>query len=614
MKRTFLLLSTFCLLSFVLPSRAVAQSEFTVDYNTTYTINLDGSADVSNRISLTNNLSEVYATLYNLTLEGKKPENISATQDVQDLPSTLVEGGGENKISISFPDSLVGKGKTRTFEIGYKLKSVAVQNGQVWDLTLPKIGQPENINSYGLFLKVPLSFGNPAYISPDPSSKSRSTSFYEFAFNKEDLGKGVTAAFGEFQVFSFKLTYHLVNPYSKIGETELALPPDTVFQHVYYENITPKPQKIKLDKDGNWLATFKLAGRERLDIVATGAVQIFAKPQQQFPQITSSGTVDLLQEQPHWEVGNPEIQKLAREFRTPQAIFNFVTKTLSYDYSRVGGEVKRLGAIGALASPTSALCMEFTDLFVTLARAAGIPAREINGYAYTEDPKLQPLSLVADVLHSWPEFWDGEKSIWRPVDPTWENTTGGIDYFNKFDLSHVTFAIHGQDSTSPTAAGTYKTDLKQGRDVEVAFGQLPNIRETGVVIEVESSQTLFSVFREEITVRFSNPGPTATYAQPVTIEPEGLEIVRSERTFLDFLAPYDETSFKVAFKSPFLPFGGERKIKVSVGDTNLLTQSSFTYVVPQGRIYIRIVFAVFLALLLILGAFFAILRYGKRKN
>lgn len=615
---TFILLSLF----YILAVPVSAQSEFTVDYNTTYTINLDGSADVSNRISLTNNLSEVYATLYNLTLEGKRPEGIAATQDGQDLPSTLVEGNGENKISVSFPDSLVGKGKTRTFEINYRLKSVAVQNGQVWDLTLPKIGQPENINSYRVFLMVPLSFGNPAYVSPAERLKSRSASFYEFAFDKEDLGKGVTAAFGEFQVFSFKLTYHLANPYSQTGETEVSLPPDTVFQRVYYKNITPKPQKIKLDEDGNWLGTFRLAGREKVDVVASGVVQIFAKPQQQFSQITQSGAGELLQEQPHWEVTDPEIQRLARELKTPQAIFNFVTKTLSYDYSRVGGDVKRLGARSALASPANALCMEFTDLFVALARASGIPAREINGYAYTEDPELQPLSLVEDVLHAWPEFWDADKSIWRAVDPTWENTTGGIDYFNKFDLSHITFAIHGQSSTTPAAAGTYKTDSNRGKDVEVAFGQLPNLRETKIQIGVESSQTPFAVFQEEVRVRLSNPGPTAIYAQPVTLEPQGLEIVRSERTFLDFLAPYDETSFKINFKSPFLPFGKERKIKISVGDESLI------YVVPQGRVYIRIVLTVFVVLLAILGAFFAILRHkhslfsnkhslfsnGKRKN
>ncbi|MBI4033156.1 MAG: transglutaminase domain-containing protein [Candidatus Blackburnbacteria bacterium] len=597
-----------CSLFYVLSVPAFAQQEFTVDYNTTYTVDIDGSADVLNRITLTNNLSEVYATLYTLALEGKKPENIFATQDGKDLPSTVVESGGETKISASFPDSLVGKGRSRTFEIGYKQYGVALQNGQVWDLTLPKIGQPENMSSYKLLLKVPLLFGNPAYISPDSRSRNRSANYYEFSFDKDNLMRGVTAAFGEFQVFSFKLTYHLTNPYSQTGETEIALPPDTAFQRVYYESITPKPQKIRLDNDGNWLGTFRLTGGEELEVQAWGVVQIFATPQQQFPQISPRQTLALLAEQPFWEVSNPEVKKLANELRTPRQIFNYVTQTLNYDYSRVEGEAKRLGAVGALKAPDSALCMEFTDLFVALARATGISAREVNGYAYTENPELQPLSLVADVLHAWPEFWDEEKSIWRPIDPTWENTTGGIDYFNKFDLSHITFAIHGQSSTSPAAAGTYKTDPSAGRDVEIKFGQLPNTRMAGINITVVPQQNPLSVLQDEITVRLSNSGPTAFYAQPITFEPEGLEIVRSERINVDFLAPYDQMSFKVTFKSGMLSARDEKMIKINVGD------GSFTYIVPQARFYTRIVLVVFVALLVFLAALFTALRHGKQKN
>ena len=95
--------------------------------------------------------------------------------------------------------------------------------------------------------------------------------------------------------------------------------------------------------------------------------------------------------------------------------------------------------------------MEFTDLFITIARSAGIPAREVNGFAYTENPDIQPLSLVNDVLHAWPEYYDSEKGVWIPVDPTWGSTTGGVDYFSKLDLRHFTFVVHGKDSTKPYA-------------------------------------------------------------------------------------------------------------------------------------------------------------------
>src|SRR5258707_13577173 len=100
--------------------------------------------------------------------------------------------------------------------------------------------------------------------------------------------------------------------------------------------------------------------------------------------------------------------------------------------------------------------MEFTDLFIAMARAAGIRAREINGYAYTENKDSEPLSLVADVLHSWPEYWDKYNKEWILVDPTWGNTTHGIDFFHKLDLRHFTFVIHGVNSEFPLSPGSYK--------------------------------------------------------------------------------------------------------------------------------------------------------------
>jgi len=42
------------------------------------------------------------------------------------------------------------------------------------------------------------------------------------------------------------------------------------------------------------------------------------------------------------------------------------------------------------------------------------------------------------------------------VDPTWGNTTGGVDYFNTFDFDHLAFVVKGISSTYPVPAGGYK--------------------------------------------------------------------------------------------------------------------------------------------------------------
>ena len=112
--------------------------------------------------------------------------------------------------------------------------------------------------------------------------------------------------------------------------------------------------------------------------------------------------------------------------------------------------------MSAVNFPNSSLCTEFTDLFVTLARHKNIPAREIEGFAYSNNSKIKPINQNSDVLHAWPEYYDSARQQWIQVDPTWEKTTNGIDYFNDLDLNHLTFVIHGFQSDFPLPPGSYK--------------------------------------------------------------------------------------------------------------------------------------------------------------
>src|SRR6185369_16129560 len=103
---------------------------------------------------------------------------------------------------------------------------------------------------------------------------------------------------------------------------------------------------------------------------------------------------------------------------------------------------------------------------------AGIPAREVDGFAYTENSKQRPIALIRDILHAWPEYYDKEKQTWVMVDPTWGSTTGGVDYFNVLDFDHFAFAIKETDSDYPIPAGGYKyLDGKDSKDVRVGFAE-----------------------------------------------------------------------------------------------------------------------------------------------
>ena len=62
-------------------------------------------------------------------------------------------------------------------------------------------------------------------------------------------------------------------------------------------------------------------------------------------------------------------------------------------------------------------CTEFADLYTTLARAVGVPARTVVGLAYRAGSAPQEGAFA---LHAWNEVAiDGR---WRSVDPTWGQT------------------------------------------------------------------------------------------------------------------------------------------------------------------------------------------------
>jgi hypothetical protein len=68
-------------------------------------------------------------------------------------------------------------------------------------------------------------------------------------------------------------------------------------------------------------------------------------------------------------------------------------------------------------------CQSHSNLFVALARAAGIPARVVNGLVYSKE-------YGGFVYHAWPEAYVGE---WRALDPTFGQT--------HVDATHIKLAM-----------------------------------------------------------------------------------------------------------------------------------------------------------------------------
>jgi len=497
-------------LSLIIPHNVNASENFTVDANVEYKIQTKGKATVTNTITIRNITSDYYGKSYVFYLNGINPKNLKAYEEGKPL-STFSQSEKENTLAVTleFPKAVAGKGKSRTFIVTYEEDSLAEKTGDVWEISIPKLEDAQVFREYNVFVSVPKEFGGEAYIWPEQRQFSQKDDRNVYFFQKEDMAKsGITAAFGQFQTFSFTINYHLDNPSNKKTDLSLAIPPDTSLQRLFYNSIDPEPKNIVVDEDGNWLAIYILSPKQKLDVKITGSVQIFAKVRK---LLSPSPTSLLANMKPtsFWQSDDPVIREIAKAHKTPREIYNYVTATLTYNYERVTPDVTRFGAKLALSNPKDALCMEFTDLFIALARANGIPAREINGYAYSDNPKIQPLSLVADVLHSWPEYWDETQENFVPVDPTW-GATSGIDYFNKFDLKHFTFVIHGKDPVAPSSPGSYKLGENTQKDIFVTIGDLPEEKASELEIQVDYPKS-FEFLANTLEITFSNTGKVAIY-------------------------------------------------------------------------------------------------------
>lgn len=445
-----------------------AATNFSTQLQTTYSVTTTGSTLVTQVLTLTNKTPTEYITRYGLKITSPDITQITVKSNGQAVVPEIVNTETQTSIGITFPDVIAGEGKQRIIEISYRDPDAAIISGKVLEVLVPKLATVNEYDAYSLSLITPAQFGAPTRVTPNSYSVTQQDNAYitSLVLNQ---GESVTALYGTQQIFDFDLKYHLTNSSPNTGLAQIALPPDTSFQKVNYDRIEPQPQKIELDADGNWIATYQVPSEATVVVQAQGQAYLSLSQLNSFVQPADLDT--WLTGQEFWEIHDLSIQELAEQYHSPKQIYDYVVENLDYNYASLDNNNPRLGAVNALKAPDQAACQEFTDLFIAMARATGIPARRVTGYAYTQNNLLRPLDLNRNVLHAWPEYYDRARRQWIPVDPTWGNTTGGVNYFDQFDLNHLVFAVNGQSSTLPYPVGSYAPDQKTAdQTIKVTFG------------------------------------------------------------------------------------------------------------------------------------------------
>lgn len=554
-----------------LKSFNVFAADFKTDYQVEY--NLSQSQDsltskVKFNVKITNLRSDVYVNKYSISFPRSFAiNNLKIKDDSGEVVPKITSDDLNTKVEMEFTNPNIGKDSVNNFFLDFDQVNLFKVNGNVWEVAIPVIENKEE-GSYQVVVVLPSNTDKKISISkPKPDLISGR----EIRWINPKT-KTIYAVFGDSQIYQAELTYHIKNNEVFPVMTEIAFPPDSLYQKIFLESITPLPVSVYQDEDGNFLGRYQLKPLESKTIFFKGLIEVFSKPRDEaisnVRKLFKNQKDYLTSQQKFWKISS---LKKIEEIKEVDDIYNFTVSNFNYNYGKIKENNLRLGAEGVLAKPDQAVCMEFTDFFIAVSREKGIFSREIEGYGFSYDPKLQPLSLASDILHAWSEYYDEKKELWIPVDPTWENTSG-IDYFTSFDLNHIVFAIHGKRSDYPLPAGMYKTD--DSKDISIkASTIIPKekkkigIKNFNIPKEISDNKK----YQEKFLI--INNSNVYLYDIPVEIKGKNIDIY-NKKVIIDSLAPYQEKEMVFNYKASNKNKKNKAFISIFVSDSKLI-ESSF---------------------------------------
>lgn len=545
LKRIFIFCFALITFSFS-PNTVFAASDFATSYKVNYSIDEGGVATVTEDIVLRNLTDRLYASTFSITIGASDVFEVEARDKQGVLKHSITHLDKKTQIKVDFTQQVVGKGKEYPWTLRFKSKDFAQKIGNSWQVSVPKIASLENLESFDLSLSVPVSFGDPSSLQPEPVRQNETGGNLNFFFTKDQLTQsGIFAAFGSDQTLSFDLIYKLNNDGILPKVVSIALPSNTSYQEVIFNKIDPRPENVVIDEDGNYIGYFRLTQRQNLEVRVEGLSKLYLENLENLPPLSDGKRKTYLSGSSIWTVESPAIRTKAKELiPNPQIkvsekakiLHKFTANVLKFDFKRFSEKnTNQLDSLTVLNNPNQSLASEYANLFVALSRAAGVPARKVVGYAYTENEDIRPLSYTTGVLHTWAEYYDNEKG-WIMVDPAWESTTGGVEYFPVRDISH--FVIE-------TVGGEAKEYILPS-ELKVAFNQAEFNKKNDVELTLNIQDEIFAGFPADLAVRIENNGNTASNTNSFSLSTAKLKIEKDEK---DNCCP--QTSFTTPIIPPF---------------------------------------------------------------
>jgi hypothetical protein len=470
-----------------LSTPSVSAADFTKNVKKEISVNSSDIVSVSETHNITwngtstyfpanknNNIFTIYPPLVTPNLDiAQQVKNIKVVDEFgKPLTFQKKSNGGALEITVQYYEDLVS-GNPMTFVLRYDTTLLTKKEGGVLEImhnALSKDYQERRKSSSGTYDEVfkteykfliNKSIGTPDFVLPSSGKVSDAGSATSVTFTSKDLvQQPVRITVGSKRLVKFTLktvidkTNGDVHPLVKSlvnNQIELALPTDfaAVGQRVYFSNITPRPNKLETDVNGNLIALIPVNAAEGGEIIIEGYAEIarqkFSKEDARkwkFSDIPAEMKPYTIGALPEWPVDDPEIGDIVTKLKdtngsiitTVENAVKYVTDTLEYKDFSTAAELRRLGAKGALAAKQG-VCMEYSDLLLTLLRRLGIPSRNVYGDGVGS---LVDQS-ISGIGHQWIEVWVPEQG-WISIDPTWSENSymiigPDLDHFSWYKTS-----------------------------------------------------------------------------------------------------------------------------------------------------------------------------------
>lgn len=548
---------------------AVQAADFKTSYAIDYFIKEDDPQNYTKTaytIKLTNLQPDLIIKKYTLSFpKSFGIGNMSAKDDKGSIIPQIVEKDRNIEVSFELNSPVAGLNEVNTLYLDFLQKNIFRSKGTIWEVFIPTLeSKADDLYSISVYLP-PGKHKKLSLAKPSPDV----VSFDKVVWNR-NVGKSIYAVFGEVQNYSLDLTYHLTNPNIYRVYTDIAFPPDTLYQQVLVSSINPKPDLVFSDTDGNFMGRYTLNPKEEKTVIFKGTARISTQPRTEYRAFSKNQfevqQKTLFNAHKYWKLNSETPVQSSSVYDH----YDYTIKTLTYNFNRVITGNSRMGATEALQFPDQAVCTEYSDLLIASARQRGLFVREIQGFAFANEQELRPVQQdTSDILHSWVEYYDIKKDIWVPIDPTWEDTSG-IDYFNSFDFNHIVFSIHGKKADYPFPAGSYRSNF-EGKDVKVE--PVGTAQETVMAVAGELSSAALPQTDDAFGVEFTlkNTGNVSQWDIPLTIAVQNASLQKKSFT-VSHLLPGEEKKEVIVFTPKGSLLSQDVKIEILKDGKSLTTK------------------------------------------